>query len=253
MRTLSSAGLLVLLCTGPSNLCAQTLSLKQSVPHITTSGHASADVVPDEAIISLGVKSENASASIASDEMARTASALVAELKAQSVEPKDIKTTGTQLTVVYDDERDQVGRLTRHSPHGYEAKESFDIRVRDATKAGKLAQAMIQKGANIFTGIRFIYSKEREKQRELQSAAMRDALVEAQSFTDPLGLKLGRVIQIGEDPGSGSGNEADLPSRRSPPAVAGKTVSTMAIPVEPGVETIAASISVTWELERAGN
>jgi uncharacterized protein YggE len=229
---------------------AQTLpgvSLKNSVPHITASGTASADVVPDEALISLGVMVERPTAQAASAEMATAASDVVAEAKASGIDPKDIKTASANLTMVYDDERDPSGRLTKHVMRGYQASEDLAIRVRDVKKAGGLARSLVEKGANLFHSISFDYSKEAVKRRELQADAMRDALAEAQSYTNAIGLKLGRVIQIGNDP-STTANYADLPSRPMP-RVSGKSVSSVPIPVEPGVETISAAITVTWELE----
>lgn len=233
---------------GSDAVLAQTLSLRQSVPHITTSGSASADVVPDEAIIQLGIMTESATAPVASAGTAKAATAVIAEIKAQGIPDRDIRTTSVNLTTLYDDDHDQAGRVTKHTLRGYQSSESLSILIRDVTKAGRLAQSLIDKGANEFGGISFYYSKEREKRRELQADAMRDALAEAQSYTGAIGLKLGRVIQIGVDPDGDNGSAADMPSRRMPASL-GKTISTVAIPIEPGVQTISASITVTWEIE----
>ncbi len=242
-------GILSGLAFGMSMACAQTppgVSLKNSVPHITTSGTASADVIPDEALMSLGVMAERPTAQAASADMASAASDVIAEAKANGIDPKDIKTATVTLTMVYDDEHDASGRLTKHAMRGYQASETLSIRVRDVKKAGGLARSLVEKGANQFHSLSFDYAGEAVKRRELQADAMRDALAEAQSYTNAIGLRLGRVIQIGDDPAT-IHSYADLPSRRAPSF--GKSVSSVPIPIEPGVETISATISVTWELD----
>jgi hypothetical protein len=55
-------------------------------------------------------------------------------------------------------------------------------------------------------------------------------------------LKLGRILQIGADPGDAEGNAADLPLRRLPHAA---TV----IPIEPGTRKLVKSVTVIFEIE----
>ena len=120
------------------------------------------------------------------------------------------------------------------------------MRLRDVSKAGGLARMLIDKGANSFQGIDYSFSKERELQRRLDGEAAKDAEVAAHTTIDVLGLKLGRVLQVGEDPFEPDrGAAADMPSRRAPPIYGTAVV----IPTEPGTQLVTRSVTVIFEIE----
>ena len=192
---------------------AQVLASKNSVPIILTHGVAGAEVVPDIAIISLGVDTERPKAADAARDNARAVQAMIGEIKAQGIEAKDI----------------------------YIAHNSFGVRIRDIEKAGVLAGQLLDKGANRFEGIAFDYSQREVKYNALLGDAVRDALRKANSYVNGLGLKLGRVLEIlGQTP-------EDYPSA----GIGGnsaKRLAAQAVPVEPGSEVLRTEVRVTWEL-----
>ena len=108
---------------------------QKSVPIITTNGVASVDVVPDSATISLGVDTERPKAADAARDNARAAEAIVAEIKAAGIDPKDIKTVSITLSPVYDETTNSSGR-TKRTLRGYEAHNAVSVRLKDVTKAG---------------------------------------------------------------------------------------------------------------------
>jgi uncharacterized protein len=221
----------------------QVLSLKDSVPSITTNGVASIDAVPDIATISLGVDTERPNAANAARDNARAAQAIVGEIKAQQgIEAKDIKTQSVTLAPVYDEVTDANGRSKR-TLRGYIAHNSLSVRVREIEKAGTLAGQLMDKGANSFDGIEFDYSQEEAKYDALRGDAVRDALRKANSYVTGLGLKLGRVLEIATQA------PYPVPTGMSPKMLgAAKREATAAVPVEPGVETLRTEVQVTWEL-----
>lgn len=223
----------------PAMASADPVTLKDMVPHITTTGSASADVVPDLADLKLGVRNERPTASEAAAVTAKAASDVIADVKAHGIDSKDIKTT-FDISAQYDVKTDGHGTITERTLRGYSADEGIIVRVRDVSKAGALARELIEKGVNAFEGIDFSYSKEKEKRRDLDAAAIRDALTEAKIYTDAIGLELGRVLQIGDE--TMAGGEADLPSRRMPPGYS------VAIPTEPGVQKLREAVTVIWEI-----
>jgi uncharacterized protein len=220
----------------------QVLSLKDSVPSITTNGVASTDAVPDIATISLGVDTERPNAANAARDNARAAQAIVGEIKAQGIEAKDIKTLSVTLAPVYDEVIDANGRSKR-TLRGYIAHNSLSVRVREIEKAGTLAGQLMDKGANSFDGIEFDYSQEEAKYDALRGDAVRDALRKANSYVTGLGLKLGRVLEIATHA------PYPVPTGMSPKMLgAAKREATAAVPVEPGVEMLRTEVRVTWEL-----
>ena len=251
MKAQTIATLFTTLLAAPAIAQAPPLGvpLKEAVPHITTTGFARAEIVPDQADIFLGVSSEDASAAGATEETAKAATTIIAEIKARGLDARDVKTTAFDLVSLFDEEHDPQGRVTKRTPRGFKARETLSLRVRDVTKAGGIARALIDKGANEFSGITFSSSKALLKQKDLEADAMRDALAEAKIYTDAVGLKLGRPLVIGEDGGEPNGGIADLPGRRSPPTADGQAA--IVIPIEPGVQVLSATIKVVWEIRGA--
>lgn len=96
MRKGHSHILAAILALAPSAAAAQ-VALKDAVPHITVVGHARMEVVPDVAILSLSVVTERPKADDAAAENARTADALIADIKAQGIAASDIRTTSVTL------------------------------------------------------------------------------------------------------------------------------------------------------------
>lgn len=221
----------------------QVLSLRDSVPTITTTGVASAEVVPDIATISLGVDTERPNAAAAARDNARAAQAIVGEIKAQGIEAKDTKTVSITLSPVYDEVSDANGRVTKRTLRGYIAHNSLSVRVREIEKAGVLAGQLMDKGANSFEGIEFGFAQKEAKYDALRGDAARDALHKANSYVNGLGIKLGRVLEIATQPHepvhAGISPRLFAPVQRDAPA---------AVSVEPGVETLRSEVQVTWEL-----
>jgi hypothetical protein len=218
-------------------------SLKDVVPSVTTSGTASVEVVPDIATIMLGVVTERPKAVDAARENAAAVQAVVAEIKAQGIDAKDIKTRTVALSPVYDEIRDNDGRTTKRVMRGYSARNALSVRVRQIGKVGDLVARWIDKGANRLEEIAFDVEGKEVKYEALRIEAVRDALRKAQAYTSGLGIRLGRVLSIAP-PSSGFAP--------APPSVAMARAAPqdgpVAVPVEPGVQTLRTEVEVTWEL-----
>ncbi len=231
-----------------ANAHAQDVPLKDQLPHITTTGSAHADVVPDLAIISFAVVTERPAASAAAADNAAATQAVVGEVKAQGIDAKDIRTVSVTLSPVYDESRDASGHLVKHTLRAYSARNALEVRVHAIDKAGALARQLIEKGANNFGGITFEVEHPETRLRALQAEATKDALSRAQSYVDALGLRLGRVIEI-VPPGEGTpypaAPRAKLAMAAAMPA---PEAASAAIPIEAGIETLETSVTVTWEL-----
>jgi uncharacterized protein YggE len=213
-----------------------------TVPSITTTGVASADVIPNIAIVLLGVETERPNAADAANENAKATQAVVNDIKSQGIDARDVRTLGVTLVPVYDETTDPNGRVIKRTLRGYRARNELSVKVRQIDKAGALARQWIEKGANSFGGVEFDYEQKEGKYDALRVDAVRDALRKATSFTTGLGVRLGRVIQIG------------VPGPYPPPLAAVPMASraakseAAAIPIEPGVQTLRVEVEVSWEL-----
>jgi len=223
-------------------VAAAQAALKDSVPHITVVGHASTEVVPDIAILSLAVVTEKAKADDAADENARTAQALIAEIKAQGIDARDIKTQSVTLSPDYADVSDAT-RTLKPVLRGYIARNSIAVRVHAIDKAGALARHLIDMGANELEDVSFAYEHEDEAYDKLRDEAIRDARRRAKDYLPALGLRLGRVLEISPLEG-GAAPRANLAFAA---ASAGRPAEAP-IPIEPGTLTLQTDVQVTWEL-----
>jgi uncharacterized protein YggE len=231
------------LCLAPAAGQAQT-ALKDSVPHITVTGRAEMEVVPDLAILSLAVVTERPKASAAAGENARAAQALIDEIKADGIAAKDITTVSITLRPVYDQQRDAAGRVLKKTLRGYQARNGLAIRVHAIDKAGALASRLIDKGANEFQGIRFEYEHKDAAYEKLRGEAMKDALRRAKAYLPAVGLRLGRVLEIAPP----SDIVAPRRFRYAAAPAYGREAEPMSIPIEPGTLTLDTEVQVTWEL-----
>ena len=221
----------------------QVLTLKDSVPTITTSGVASMEVVPDIATISLGIETERPKATDAARDNALAAQAIVGEIKAQGIEARDIKTLSVTLAPVYDTTQGAYGNVGKRALRGYIASNSLSVRIREIAKAGIVAGQLMDKGANRFDGIDFDYIQKEAKYDALRGDAVRDALRKANSYVNGLGLKLGRVLEIATQA------DSQLPARNFMKMQANaQREAAAAVPVEPGGEVLRIEVQVTWEL-----
>ncbi|ACK51878.1 protein of unknown function DUF541 [Methylocella silvestris BL2] len=236
--------LAAVLASGASAASAQEfLTLKDTVPSIAMTGEATLEVAPNIAILSLGVETERPTATEAANENAKAAQAVIADIKAAGIDPRDIRTLGVTLMPVYDETTDANGRVTKRTLRGYQARNDLSVRVRQIEKAGALARQWIEKGANQFGGVEFDVDQKEAKYDALRGEAVRDALRKATSFTSGLGIRLGRVLEISRP----DGGERPMPMAMAARAAKSDAAS-VAIPIEPGVQTLRVEVQVAWEL-----
>ncbi len=222
---------------------AAQVALKDAVPHITVVGHASTEVVPDIAILSLAVVTEKAKADNAAAENARTAQALIADIKAEGIDVSDIKTTSVTLSPDYEEISEGVSQTSKQVLRGYIARNSIAVRVHAIDKAGALARQLIDAGANQLEDVSFAYDHEDEAYDKLRDEAIRDAQRRAKDYLPAAGMHLGRVIEISPLEGAAE--------PRVNLAFAGASAARSAeapIPIEPGTLTLETQVQVTWEL-----
>ena len=130
------------------------------------------------------------------------------------------------VSPVYGEEKDLSGRVVKRTVTGYRALNSLEICVREIGKVGPIAQQLIDKGGNVFSGISFSVSDERcgatSCARAIQQALRRAKIL-------PMRSGQGRA----DDPASAAERPVDgcagiAPRRRGAPA---------AIPDEPGANS----------------
>lgn len=212
----------------------------QAASTLTVQGEGRATVAPDTAAISLGVTTQAPTAAQAMADNAARQTAVIEALKGHGIEPRDIQTSGLNLSPLQD--YSQEGRPPVIT--GYQAQNMVTIRVRDIARLGGVLDGLVAAGANEVQGISF----SREDATGTEDAARRDAVDDARHragiLAEAAGMKLGRMLSLADSrPQSGPvpvmmamAREADAKST----------------PVEPGELNVTAQVSAVFEMLPAG-
>lgn len=227
-----------LLCLGlvllPANAALSAESLTRSVS-VSATGMAKAQ--PDLAQISTGVVSEGETARAALSQNTDQMSKVVAALKQQGIDPKDIQTTDFSVHPRYQHSKDGAPPVIV----GYRVVNSVRITVRDITDLGAILDKVVGMGANEIGGIEFSIDKPEALQDEARRQAMAAALAKAKLYAEAAGAKVGKVLTITED----------MVTRPPRPVFARAALEAKGadVPIEAGEHTVQAQVHVTWELE----
>jgi uncharacterized protein YggE len=193
---------------------------------VATIGHGVVTLVPDEATVSAGARTQAASASEALALNAKLMNAVVAALKAAGGD--DLQTQQVSLFP----QTDEQGTVT-----GYTADDSVSAKTSIAG-AGALVDAAVKAGANTVSGPSLSVSDRDARYRDALARAVEDARRKAQALAQAGGFGVGPVSSVVESP-SESGPIAFS-------AVAGK--SDASTPVEPGTQDVTADVTVTFRI-----
>lgn len=183
----------------------QTLSQKQSTFDVT--GESEVAVVPDKAEITLGIDVRKNSISDAQQEantiMAKIQEKLTGEL---GIQKGDIRTTNYSIYPEYDYTSPDRRVI------GYTVNSSVKVSLTDFEKLNKAIDLATSAGANQVGGVQFTLST--EKEREAKQSAREQAITKAQENAKDLsslaGMRLGKIVNIIEQPRYGSNTLYDM-------------------------------------------
>jgi uncharacterized protein YggE len=203
-----------------------------TLPGITVIGSGTAKAVPDVADWSFGVQADASTARAALAEAAKETRQIVGALRDAGVAKEDLRT-------------EQVSLYPRTSGDGlsvigYSASSSVAATVRKLSTAGSVVDAAVGAGANQVSGPNLRVSDNHAQYRSAVDAAMDDARARAQALADKAGVTLGGPIAIVEN---GGGYPTPMYGAYDRAAAAESTV-----PIEPGVDQISATLTVTFAI-----
>ena len=162
-------------------LCAVLLVLALAIlPILTASTNAFADskiivtgegeicLIPDTAIVSVGVESLNESLIAAQTENSSSMNALVGVLKELGVLEENIKTKGYNVYQRYD--YTQGEKLI-----GYQVSNYLEFKTKDVDNVGSIISKLMENGANRFSGVTFTLENSEEAYKQALSKALENA------------------------------------------------------------------------------
>jgi uncharacterized protein len=191
---------------------------------------------PDKVDITTGVTSQ---ASTAKEALAKSSAAMtevIATLKAEGLNPKDIQTTNFTVLPLYEERKD--GRSPKIV--GYQVTNSVHLTVHDIGKLGQILDKVVTLDANDVNSIEFGVAEPEALKAEARKLAMRNAIANAKLYAEAAGARLGKVLTISEEQWTPVARYASP----APMEMAAKDA-----PIEAGTATVEARVSVTFELE----
>lgn len=201
---------------------------------VTVSGTGSVLAEPDLARLTAGLVTEGATAKAALAGNTTAMRAVIAEIKAQGIDARDVQTTSFHVEPVMAHPKDGAPRIS-----GYRVNNQVSVTVRDLDKVGDVLDKLVSSGANQVYGLAFEVSKADSLKDEARKLAVENALRRAKLLATAAGAEVGRVVQISEDTDGGPPQ----------PVFRAKAMSAGPVPVERGAQTLEARVTATWELK----
>lgn len=183
--------LLAVALAAPGALCAET-----PTPTITVAGEGQVSRAPDMATITLAVTGDGATGAAAMAKVATGLTGVLARLKGEGIEDRDVQTSGLTLSPRWDEP--QPGSTRPPKIVGFVASSSVSVRVRALDHLGSVIDGVVSDGANGFSGLSFGLADPAPAQDDARKAAVTDAIHKAQLYAAAAGVKLGAVMTISD-------------------------------------------------------
>lgn len=165
---------------------------------ISVSGEGRASIAPDMAIVSLTVLREAKTAREATDENSKAMAAVLAALKDEGIEARDLQTAGFSIQPQYIYPTQENGQQKPPELTGYQVSNTLTVRLRALDKLGALLDRAVSLGVNQGGGIRFDNSDPAAALKAARAAAVKDAMDRARTLAEAAGVSLGRVVSLTE-------------------------------------------------------
>ena len=202
-------------------------------------GTSEVKVVPDRAVIEVGVEKQDPRASVAKHAEDAAARKILAAMRANGIDEKDIQTTYLWL-------QQRSSYLKKQRVYYFVAAQTMTVTVRDISKLDTLLEALVQAGGNRIDSIEYEISDLRKYRDQARNLAVKAAREKAGALAQALGQEIGKAQQVEEVPEvnyqysggmlSNSVSEGESRARAAGPSLAA------------GQKTISASVTVQFDL-----
>ncbi len=180
--------------TGTSQATSAFSGGVQRQSGISVSGEGSIDLVPDLALLNVGVETMAESVSQAREEAAQAMDAIIAAVKAHGLEDRDIQTRSFNIWPQYDYQNNDRSLV------GYTVSNSATVKIRDIYNVGPIIDDVANAGGNAtrIDGIRFTVEDPKPHMADLREAAFQDARAKAEHLATLAGVELGPLMFVTE-------------------------------------------------------
>jgi uncharacterized protein len=205
---------------------------------VSISGHGEVLVVPDLAVVSVGVTTQGLSAREALDSNTKAMKTLLETLKKAGVAERDLATSNFSVGPRLD-----YGNNDGKPPKtvGYDVNNMVTVTVRKIEDLGELLDVAVTTGSNTINGISFSVSKPDGYVTEARKAAVADARSKADTYASAGGFKIGDILSINE----GTAYQQPQPTW----AKMGRSAASDAVPIAQGEQALSVDVSITYEIK----
>jgi uncharacterized protein len=220
--------------TTSSNTPVTVNAVSASPNTVTVVGSGQVNAAPDEALLSLGVSAERATAKGALNAAAAEMTHLIAVLRSEGVAAQDMQTSSISL-----------GQTTSCCPNqvtGYSGSSSVTVTIHHLANVGSIEVAAVGAVGNDIqlNGVSLTLSDDSSQLRAARIAAMADARSRGSQWAAQTGRKLGAILAVSEVVNSQSSGSA---------CTDGCGGGGGGVPIEAGQNTVSVSITVEFQLE----
>lgn len=200
---LAILGVLIALAFGPLRSQAQAAVLPTAVTKepceenrsVRVSGAAVVYVIPDRALLQLGVQSTGVTPDAVRSENTQMIQKVIRAISALGVQAKDIATDYYIVYPVYEDYNSLMIK-------GYRIDNTVSITLRDVNLVEDVLVAALLAGANEVQDVQFYTSDLRKFRDQARSLAMTAAAEKAQALAGTAGAQVGCILTISENTSS---------------------------------------------------
>lgn len=205
---------------------------------ISVNGIGKVTLVPDIAMVNIGVRTEAEVITEALEGNTAQANAISRALQDLGIEEKDIQTSNFN---VYPNDR--WNPMTGEVEGRYFVVENtVNVTVRDLPSLGQVLNVVVEAGANTIYGISFNVDDRSAAVAEARDLAIQDAKAKAGAIADSAGVQLGEIISI-------SVFEGSAPYPYLDGMRAGAALEAADVPISAGTLTIIMESNLTYAIQ----
>jgi uncharacterized protein YggE len=233
--TFAATALAVLAALAPA--AAQT-ALPGPGPTLTVTGRGSVDRMPDQALVSFAIVTDDANAGRATSANNSAYNALVTRLGGLGLGPSALKTTA--YDVMYNPRPPQPNPQVPQR-YGYVVTRTVSVTTTRTDQVGAVIDAAVAAGVTNVNGVSFGLHDRSDAYRAALAAAVSDAQGQARALADAAHVRLGRIQRLAPF-------GPVVPGPR--PVTFGRVAAAAPVPTEvpPSDLSVQASVSITYEI-----
>lgn len=214
------------------------ISYGVDMPTVSINVTETEEAAPDIATISTGVQTTGKTAKEAMDLNTQQMAPLIAAIKANGIEAKDIQTTGLRLGADYDYSK-SPRRLK-----SYQANNAVSVTIRDLSKLDKVMGALVAAGANQLDGPYFSIDDTEALADRARDKAYDSALRRARAYARRGGFRDVKLLTVSE----GVANNYPIPMARMAVMDAAAEGAGAAPPIEQGQVSVSVTADFTFAM-----